>query len=111
MEKAQHHLVVEAGPDKGLVITVSPHGIRVGRSSNNDVVLKDSVMSRFHCRFFFKPEDGLWAEDLGSANQTLLNQAPMHVARLHVGDRLVIGDTTLKVDNDSILDVTTRKLF
>ena len=111
MGKSQHHLVVEAGPDKGLTITVPPHGIRVGRSSNNDVVLKDSVMSRFHCRFFFKPEDGLWAEDLGSANQTLLNQAPMHVARLHVGDRLVLGDTTLKVDNDSLLDVTTRKLF
>ena len=111
MGKPQHHLVVEAGPDKGLTITVPPHGIRVGRSSNNDVVLKDSVMSRFHCRFFFKPEDGLWAEDLGSANQTLLNQAPMHVARLHVGDRLVLGDTTLKVDNDSLLDVTTRKLF
>ena len=111
MGKIQHHLVVEAGPDKGLTITVPPHGIRVGRSSNNDVVLKDSVMSRFHCRFFFKPEDGLWAEDLGSANQTLLNQAPMHVARLHVGDRLVLGDTTLKVDNDSLLDVTTRKLF
>ena len=111
MGKPQHHLVVEAGPDKGLTITVPPHGIRVGRSSNNDVVLKDSVMSRFHCRFFFKPEDGLWAEDLGSANQTLLNQAPMHVARLHVGDRLVLGDTTLKVDNDNLLDVTTRKLF
>ncbi|MCX6993321.1 MAG: FHA domain-containing protein [Kiritimatiellaeota bacterium] len=111
MGKPQHHLVVEAGPDKGLTITVPPHGIRVGRSSNNDVVLKDSVMSRFHCRFFFKPDDGLWAEDLGSANQTLLNQAPMHVARLHDGDRLVLGDTTLKVDNDSILDVTTRKLF
>ena len=111
MGKPQHHLVVEAGPDKGLTITVPPHGIRVGRSSNNDVVLKDSVMSRFHCRFFFKPDDGLWAEDLGSANQTHLNQAPMHVARLHIGDRLVLGDTTLKVDNDSILDVTSRKLF
>ncbi|MBU0715360.1 MAG: FHA domain-containing protein [Verrucomicrobia bacterium] len=112
MGKPQHHLVVEVGPDKGLTITVPPHGIRVGRSSNNDVVLKDSVMSRFHCRFFFKPDDGLWAEDLGSANQTLLNQAPMHVARLHVGDHLVLGDTTIKVDNDSILDATTtRKLF
>ncbi|MFH1477517.1 MAG: FHA domain-containing protein [Verrucomicrobiota bacterium] len=112
MGKPQHHLVVEAGPDKGLNITVPPHGIRVGRSSNNDVVLKDSVMSRFHCRFFFKPNDGLWAEDLGSANQTLLNQAPMHVARLHVGDCLILGDTTIKVDNDNILDATTtRKLF
>jgi len=68
-------------------------------------------MSRFHCRFFFKAEDGLWAEDLGSANQTLLNQAPMREARLHVGDRLVLGDTTIQVLHDGLPDLTTRKLF
>ncbi|MDD5678095.1 MAG: FHA domain-containing protein [Kiritimatiellae bacterium] len=111
MGKPQHHLIVEEGPDKGLLITVPLHGIRLGRSSNNDVVLKDPIMSRFHCRFFFKSEDGLWAEDLGSANQTMLNQAPMREARLHIGDRLVLGDTTIQVVYDGIPDVTTRKLF
>ena len=111
MKKPQYHLIVEAGPDKGLSIAVPLHGIRVGRSSNNDVVLKDPVMSRFHCRFFFKSGDGLWAEDLGSANQTLLNQAPMREARLRIGDRLILGDTTIQVVNDCLPDVTTRKLF
>jgi pSer/pThr/pTyr-binding forkhead associated (FHA) protein len=111
MNKLQYHLMVEAGPDKGLMLTVPVHGIRVGRSSNNDVVLKDPVMSRFHCRFFFKPEDGLWAEDLGSANQTLLNQAPMRESRLRVDDRLTLGDTTIRVVNDRLPDFTTRKLF
>ncbi len=111
MSNPRHHLVVEEGPDKRRTITVPINGIRVGRSSNNDVVLKDSVMSRFHCRFFFKPENGLWAEDLGSANQTLLNQKPMNVARLHVGDKLILGATTIKVDNDSSPEPSARKLF
>lgn len=111
MSNPLHHLIIEEGPEKGRTIKVPINGIRVGRSSNNDVVIKDSVMSRFHCRFFFKPDDGLWAEDLGSANQTLLNQMPMHAARLHVGDKLVLGVTTIKVENDSRPEPSDRKLF
>jgi len=106
-----HHLVVEIGPDKGLTIAVPPQGLRVGRSANNDVVLNDPVMSRFHCRFFFKPGEGLWAEDLGSANQTLLNQAPMHASRLRVGDRLAMGDTTLRVMSETSDQQAARALF
>lgn len=111
MKKPRHHLIVEAGPDKGLSIVVPPHGIRVGRSSNNDVALKDPTMSNFHCRFCFKPDNGLWAEDLGSTNQTLLNQAPLCEARLRIGDRLLLGDTTIQVVNDCLSDVTNSKLF
>jgi hypothetical protein len=59
-------------------------------------------MSRFHCRFYFKPGEGLWAEDLGSANQTLVNDKPLFDSRLQVDDRLTIGDTTLKVLHDEM---------
>ncbi len=91
------HLIVDAGPDRGLEIVVPPGGLRVGRSSNNDVVLKDPVMSRFHCRFYIKPGDGLWAEDLGSANQTLVNDQPIRETRLRPGDHIALGDTRLRV--------------
>jgi len=86
------HLTVEKGPDKGRGLTIPAEGARVGRSSNNDIVLMDPAMSRFHCRFFFKPGEGLWAEDLGSANQTLLNDKPLYESRLHNGDRRSDGD-------------------
>lgn len=109
---AKHiHLIVEEGPEKGREITVRPEGIRVGRSSNNDVVLNDPAMSRFHCRFVFKPGSGLWAEDLGSANQTLLNDKPLHEAQLHNGDRLAIGDTIIKVVNVQAVEAPPAKLF
>ncbi len=96
------NLIVEQGPDQGLEIAVPAAGARVGRSSNNDIVLKDPAMSRFHCRFFFKPGEGLWAEDLGSANQTLLNKNPLFEERVRVDDRLTIGDTILKIVSEEM---------
>lgn len=112
MNQAQPvHLIVEGGPDRGKEISVRTAGIRVGRSSNNDVVLSDPVMSRFHCRIFFKPNEGLWVEDLGSANDTLVNAEPVRIVRLKVGDRLTIGDTTLKVVSDEFPPSSAAQLF
>ncbi len=105
------HLLVEEGPDRGREITIRPEGARVGRSSNNDIALKDPVMSRYHCRVFFKPNEGLWVEDLGSANNTLLNSEPAHITRMKVGDRLMIGDTVLKVVSDEFPSASTAHLF
>lgn len=111
MEEHHIHLIVEEGADKGLEITVPPDGLRVGRSSSNDVVLKDPAMSRFHCRFFFKSSDGLWAEDLGSANQTMINGAPLQEARVRVGERIMIGDTVIKIVSDQPPEQSNQKLF
>ncbi|MBU4200677.1 MAG: FHA domain-containing protein [Verrucomicrobia bacterium] len=105
------HLIVEKGPDQRRGLTIPAEGARVGRSSNNDIVLMDPAMSRFHCRFFFKPGEGLWAEDLGSANQTLLNDKPLYESRLHNGDRLIMGDTTIKVVNVESVAQPVQNLF
>ena len=94
------HLVVEKGLGAGRSLTISPEGARVGRSSRNDIVLEDPLLSRHHCRLFFKPGEGLWVADLGSANQTLLNDRPIQESRLRAGDAVLIGDTVLRVVND-----------
>ena len=96
------HLVVESGLNKGREITVPPGGVRIGRSSRNDVVLNDAVMSRFHCRIFFKPGEGLWVTDLGSANGTQVDGVTVQEARVPVGGRIGLGDTTLKVLCDAV---------
>jgi pSer/pThr/pTyr-binding forkhead associated (FHA) protein len=105
------HLIVEEGPDRGRTLSIRPEGARIGRSSNNDIALMDPVMSRFHCRIFFKPNEGLWIEDLGSANNTLLNSAPVRLMRLRAGDRLTLGDTTLKVVSDEFPSSSAAHLF
>jgi hypothetical protein len=94
------HLIVDAGPERGREISIPSDGVRIGRSSRNDIVINDPAISRFHCRFFFKHGQGLWVTDLGSANETLLNGAVITEVQAHVGDQVTMGDTVLRVVND-----------
>jgi len=94
------HLVVESGADKDKQISVPVAGARLGRSSKNDIVLVDPMLSRHHCRLFFRSGQGLWITDLGSSNETLVNGKAVQETRLRVGDTIEIGDTVLKVTND-----------
>jgi hypothetical protein len=95
---AKHvHLIVERGPFKGREITVPVEGVRIGRSSRNDISIDDAALSRFHCRLFFKPGEGLWLSDLGSANGTLVNGREVQEQRVRAGDEIVLGETMLRV--------------
>ncbi len=96
------HLVVEAGPDKGRPLSVPAGGARIGRSSSNDIVLADPSLSRFHCRFYFKDGRHLAVSDLASTNETLVNGQPAQDVRLTHGDRVEIGESTLKVTCDTL---------
>lgn len=98
---AKHvNLIVESGPVKGREISVPIEGVRIGRSSRNDISIDDAALSRFHCRLFFKPGEGLWLSDLGSANGTLLNGKEVQEQRVHEGEEIVLGETTLRVVSD-----------
>lgn len=94
------HLNVESGPLKGKSVTVPTEGLRIGRSSRNDLSIDDPAISRFQCRLFFKPGEGLWCSDLGSANGTLVNGREIQEQRLQPGDAIVVGDSVLRVMND-----------
>jgi hypothetical protein len=96
------HLEVVQGEDKGKTITLPEEGGRVGRSSKNDVVLADPLLSRHHCRAYFGPEGDLWLADLGSANQTIVNGVTIQDTRLHTGDRITLGDTVMRVVIDTL---------
>jgi len=97
--KEQYHIFVEEGGSAGKKIVIPDTGARLGRSSKNDVSLVDPLLSRHHCRIFFK-EGGLWITDLGSANETLLNGVKIDEAPIYRGNRIMIGDTVLTVVND-----------
>ncbi|MFZ5438869.1 MAG: FHA domain-containing protein [Myxococcota bacterium] len=79
---------------------------RLGRTADNDIVIKDPSSSRSHARVF--EEDGqLLVEDLKSANGTRLNGKPVKApVALSNGDRIMIGDVTLEVSlpdsNDTV---------
>jgi pSer/pThr/pTyr-binding forkhead associated (FHA) protein len=69
----------------------------IGRAPGCAIVIIDSFASQLHARVFHR--DGAWfVEDLGSTNGTWVNRSRVHgPAKLHVGDRLKVGDTVMEV--------------
>jgi hypothetical protein len=99
MTNVAARITIQAGMDAGKSFDIPSEGVRIGRSSKNDIVLGDPLLSRYHCRLFMQ-DGGLWVTDLGSANQTLLNDEPVTEAALHTGNLVMIGDTVIRVDDD-----------
>lgn len=97
------HLIVVKGEEKGREVAIPPEGARLGRSSKNDIVVEDPMLSRHHCRLFFKTGDGLWITDLGSANHTAVNGKDVQELKLAVGDIIGVGDTDMRVVHDSLV--------
>ncbi len=96
------HLRVEAGPDRGRELSIPEAGGRVGRAAENDIVLSDASLSRFHCRFYFKSDRDLCVSDLASTNETLVNDRPITDIRLIAGDAVTIGETRMRVVCDTL---------
>lgn len=92
------NLFIEKGPRSIQGINVPIRGpILVGRAASSDIVVADNCVSGRHARFIVH-DDELMVEDLNSTNGTVVNKRPITgTARLRDGDRVVIGDTTIRV--------------
>ncbi|MGI5868040.1 MAG: FHA domain-containing protein [Kiritimatiellia bacterium] len=92
-------LVVETGPNAGQTFEIKRVGASIGRSNKNDIVIADAQLSRHHCKVFFLGDD-LWISDLATLNGTLINGVAIQEdAKLTPGDRIAIGDTTLRLED------------
>ncbi len=77
------------------VQTTFPSMITVGRARNNDIVVPDALVSKFHA-FFRRLDDGDWGlADAGSANGTKLGELELPAKgqpeRVRSGDKIVFG--------------------
>jgi pSer/pThr/pTyr-binding forkhead associated (FHA) protein len=76
---------------------VSPGGLRIGRTSQNDVVLSDDKASRHHATLWAQ-DDQLYIRDENSTNGTWVNEERIAIPKvMQAGDRLRIGDTVFEV--------------
>ena len=96
-------LEVLTGEFKGRRYEVKAGGIKLGRSSSNDVFIPDPELSRSHC--IFEPLDSgiVKVTDLASANGTIVNgeEIGSKSVELKIGDIVEAGDTKLVlVDGD-----------
>lgn len=70
------------------------HAIRVGRSSDNDMVIPEYSISQIHCQFIIREDNVFQVMDLNSHNGTLVNGKRLEPGGLHVmedEDELVLG--------------------
>ncbi len=75
-------------------------GLRLGRAADNDVVLPDRRVSRYHARIVAVP-GGLAVEDLGSVNGTFVGALPATSEPLEAGTIVTLGDTQLRIERNA----------
>jgi hypothetical protein len=98
-KRAKGRLVVVAdGDGKGRVFEIDAAAVTVGRGHANDIPLDDEFASTQHARLEARP-DGVWLEDVGSTNGTVVNGTPIDGPRkLTPGDVIRIGDTDFRFE-------------
>ena len=87
---ANFYLSVLSGNKKDRVYPIEKLPIKIGRMSDNDIVLKDTMVSRHHASIFMKDRT-FFVEDLKSKNGTFVNNVRVGSRKLNVGDRITIG--------------------
>lgn len=99
---AMGYLLVDAGG--GWVFPIPPGESVAGRAEDAAIHLAHSSISRHHARFGCGPE-GLWIEDLGSSNGTLVRgQAPQGRVALQEGDAVCLGHAEFLIQSGLVAD-------
>lgn len=86
--------VVLSGAMAGARISLDKSTLTVGRALDNDIVVEDPRVSRYHAELKLKAGH-FCIRDLRSSNGTIVNGQYVEESVLHDGDSLTLGDTTL----------------
>jgi transcriptional regulator with GAF, ATPase, and Fis domain len=89
-------LLVLTGDQKGEQRVLEGDLLRVGKSSDNELVLTDTTVSREHCEIV-RDDKGYLLRDLGSTNGTLLDGAEIREGYLRPGAVITVGRIELQV--------------
>lgn len=90
-----HTLLVISGQARGSRATI--RGLfRIGKAPDNDLVLPDASVSRYHCEIEAGAQ-GMVVRDLGSTNHTRIGLSKIQTATLEPGATLTVGDVELQL--------------
>ncbi|MGH8583864.1 MAG: FHA domain-containing protein [Gammaproteobacteria bacterium] len=83
---------------------------RIGRGKDNDTVIADSSVSRYHAEVWRTPEGHFAIKDLDSLNGLFVNNRKVHSAILTEGAEIDIGDIRFTFSIDGRLQTTQEIL-
>lgn len=88
----EYELIIIKGINRGMRYPLSKDKITIGRSTDNEIVLDDEMVSRRHCNILREKERyGIY--DLDSTNKTVVNGVGIKDKVLAIGDEIQIGNT------------------
>jgi transcriptional regulator with PAS, ATPase and Fis domain len=91
---AKTRIAVTKGPDQGFSLEAAGVIVRVGSSSDNDLVLNDHTVSRRHCEIDLMNE-GIRVRDTQSRNGVF-------VSRMRIYDAVLTGPVTIEIGDTAI---------
>ena len=96
---ACHTLLVVSGQARGSRATIRGL-LRIGKAPDNDLVLPDASVSRYHCEIEAGAQ-GMVVRDLGSTNHTRIGRSKIQTATLEPGATLTVGDVELQLASET----------
>ena len=87
-------IVVYGGEYKGEKFEIARGRMSIGRSLQNDIILRDKEVSSKHAQII-RRDGEFWIQDLGSTNGTLYNKDRIIQQRLDSGDKFAISEYQL----------------
>jgi diguanylate cyclase (GGDEF)-like protein len=87
-------LLAVSGPQRGSIFTIEGPEKVIGRTSECDITLSDSGISRQHAAIIVHSDGTLVLRDLGSRNGTRLNGKRVSESVLADGDTIRLGEST-----------------
>lgn len=90
-------LVFLTGPRTGEHVVIDESGLTLGRSADNQLVIEDDDVSRFHAALQYD-NGSLWLRDVGSRNGVYVNDKRLGGHKdLRAGDVVRMGNTEFEV--------------
>jgi ABC-type multidrug transport system ATPase subunit len=84
------------------VVPAPAGSLRIGRAPDNDLVLDDLLVSRYHAELRQLPDGGYQIADLGSQNGTFVNGRQVSAQPIAGGDTIGIGHSTFRLADGSL---------
>jgi adenylate cyclase len=93
--------------DEDRTLSLTSGRVRLGRGSDNDLVLADVSVSRYHAEIL-RESEGWSVHDLKSTNGVDVNGVPVEKAPLRPGDLLCIGSFEIRVEAEEVRSVRPK---
>ena len=84
-------LVMTKGPQAGREFRLNPDETTIGRTGENDIILDDLTVSRYHAKVRREEKD-FYLYDMAATNPTLVNGQVITRHLLQEGDKVEIGE-------------------